>query len=354
MDLKDFDFELPDELIAQYPSDRRGKSRLLILRRDTGEISHTSIDNIFKWLNPNTLIVLNNTKVRKARLYGKKLHKKNERVNVPETSEKGMEKGTEFLLTEKLSANEWKALARRAKRQHIGDAYHFPGDIIGRIKGEVSNEKIIQFSGTVNDEYLEKYGHTPLPPYIKRDDISEDEIRYQTVYAKMYGAVAAPTAGLHFTWEILDHLKETGHEIAYLTLHVGIGTFTPIRTEKIEDHRMHREYFHIPEETAVSIMRALKEGRDILAVGTTVVRALESAWVNGSLRAGEMETEIFIYPGFKFNVVKRLLTNFHTPKSSLLVLVSAFAGRKLILKAYREAIEKRYRFFSYGDAMLIL
>jgi S-adenosylmethionine:tRNA ribosyltransferase-isomerase len=241
----------------------------------------------------------------------------------------------------------------KAKRQKIGRKYLFPGELAGTIISDRVDEKIIEFSAPIGDEYFDRYGHVPLPPYIKREDTKADEQRYQTVYAKRTGSAASPTAGLHFTPEILSSLRDRGIEIAHVTLHVGLGTFLPVRTENIEDHRMHEEWFEISPEIANRVNAAKKEGRAILAVGTTSLRALESAWYDGALHSGSYSTRIFIYPGFEFHVVDQLFTNFHTPKSTLLMLVSAFAGRERILEAYRSAIEKQYRFFSYGDAMLI-
>ncbi len=338
----EFDFYLPEELIAQFPPKERGTSRLMILNRNTGEMSHSTMKDISNWIQQDTLIVLNDTRVRKARLYGRK---------IGGTSE------VEFLLIDKISKSKWEAVAKRAKRQRVGDRFLFPNGVEGVITGEIDSRKIINFDPPIDDTYLESFGHVPLPPYIKRGDFPEDEKRYQTVFAKEYGAVAAPTAGLHFTWDILNDLKAKRNiEIAYVTLHVGIGTFSPIRTDEIEKHKMHSEEFIITEENAIKIEEAFKEGRDILAVGTTVVRTLESAWQEEKekLVRGHFSTELFIYPGYRFKIVKKLLTNFHTPRSSLLLLVSAFAEREKLLNAYETAVKMRYRFFSYGDAMLIL
>ena len=343
MRIEEFDFYLPEELIAQYPPQERGTARLMVLKRNTGEIIHSTMEKIAEWILPESLLVLNDTRVRKARIYGEKAGKK--------------VKPIEFLLVSKISPNRWKALVKRSKRQRIGESYIFPEGIEAAIVGEEENLKIIEFTSPVDDNYLERNGHVPLPPYIKREDFPDDEKRYQTVFAREYGAVAAPTAGLHFTWEILNRLKrELNVDIAYITLHVGIGTFAPIRVNEIEKHRMHSEEFTINEENALKIEKAHREKRDVIAVGTTVVRTLESAWVpeTKSLKRGHFTTDLFIYPGYSFKIVNKIFTNFHTPRSSLLLLVSAFAGRENLLNAYKTAIENRYKFFSYGDAMLIL
>jgi S-adenosylmethionine:tRNA ribosyltransferase-isomerase len=284
--------------------------------------------------------VFNNSKVRKARLFGR--------------SESGGGE-VEFLLLERRGADSrtWLAMARRAKRRRNGSGYTFPGGLRGEITGEEGELRLLRFEKPVDDVWLDIYGHIPLPPYIKREDTPADSERYQTIYADPYGSAAAPTAGLHFTRELLGRLGEKGIESAFITLHVGLGTFLPVRTENIEDHVMHRECFFIDDETADRIEAARAQGRKITAVGTTSVRTLETAWEGGRLRRGEGETSIFIYPGYTFKAVDALFTNFHTPGSTLLMLVSAFAGCGLILDAYAEAVRERYRFFSYGDAMLI-
>ncbi len=343
MRTEEFDFYLPQELIAQYPPKERGTSRLMILKRESGKIIHSSMERIAEWIEPKSLLVLNDTRVRKARIYGKKVKKEGKPV--------------EFLLTHRVTPNRWKAIVKRAKRQRVGDRYIFPEGIEGKIIDENESTKTVEFSCPIDDNYLDKNGHVPLPPYIKREDFPEDEKRYQTVFAREYGAVAAPTAGLHFTWKILNELEmRLNIEIAYVTLHVGIGTFAPIRVEEIEKHRMHSEEFTITEENALKIERAYREKRDIVAVGTTVVRTLETAWQEETktLKRGHSTTELFIYPGYSFKIVNRLFTNFHTPRSSLLLLVSAFVGREKLLSAYKIAVKERYRFFSYGDAMLII
>jgi len=296
------------------------------------------------------LLVFNDTKVRKARMVGKSLES-----NV----------WVEFLLLENvinvecgMRDAEWKVLVKRSKRRKVGSWYvFFDSAGVEVIRAEIVREdeefKYIRFNKQIDDEFLDKYGHVPLPPYIKRDDSPADADRYQTIYAKKTGSAAAPTAGLHFTRELLNNLERDGIETAFITLHVGLGTFLPVRGENIEEHKMHSETFIIDEQTALKIEKAKQSGRKIVAVGTTSVRTLESAWKNGQLNRGENNTSIFIYPGYDFNVINALFTNFHTPESTLLMLVSALTGRELILESYKEAVKEQYRFFSYGDAMLI-
>jgi len=352
MKTNDFTFELPENLIAQYPAAERGQSRLLIMNRKTGGLEHRMVQELPSILEPGTLMVFNNSRVRKARLFG-----------LSETA------GTraEFLLIKKLDDYSWQVMAKRAKRRRPGSRYVFD-DVSGEIlfAGETSGGEgnlILRFDHPIDDAWLDIHGHIPLPPYIRREDAAEDGERYQTVYAREHGSAAAPTAGLHFTEEILAELKNAGIETAFITLHVGLGTFLPVRTENVEEHTMHEEVYSISGETACRIEKAKAEGRKVLAVGTTCVRTLESAWTeeaastgkkSGRIRRGEGSTSIFIYPPYTFKVVDTLFTNFHTPGSTLLMLVSAFAGRDFILESYKEAIEEGYRFFSYGDACLIL
>ncbi len=337
MKTSDFSFNLPSELIAQNPADRRGTSRLLVLNRKTGKIIHSTINDFPEFVEKDTLVVVNNSKVRKARLYG-----------ISETGGK-----VEFLLTRCINSTTWLALVSKKKKQHKGKKYSFPGSCTGIILEEEGNLRRVLFSQPVDDFYLDQYGHIPLPPYIKREDTGDDWIRYQTIYAEKPGSTAAPTAGLHFTEKILADLENKGISVVPVTLHVGMGTFIPVRTENVEDHRMHEEEYEISSENAERINNAIQEGKRILAVGTTSVRTLESAWKEGKIHSGKKSTDIFIYPGFSFNVVNQMLTNFHTPDSSLIILVSAFAGKKRIKNAYAQAIEKKYRFYSYGDAMFI-
>jgi S-adenosylmethionine:tRNA ribosyltransferase-isomerase len=420
--LSDFYFDLPENLIAQYPPVRRDQSRLMVLDRSSGRREHHGVADLPGLLEPGSLLVFNNSRVRKARLSGRAL-------------DTGAE--VEFLLVEKLrpesiaasgpagqsgaaersGASEagpgaegllWRAMVRRARRRRPGRRYVFAAGEAGQagsdareaeITAEDGEFRILCFDRPIDDDWLDRHGHIPLPPYIRRQAGALDGERYQTIYARETGSAAAPTAGLHFSPELLRSLEETGIESAFITLHVGLGTFLPVRTENIEDHRMHREIYTISAEAASRIERARAEGRKIVAVGTTSVRTLESAWQisaglkprggddsrrepwpPGTLARGEGSTGIFIYPGYRFQVVDQLFTNFHTPGSSLLMLVSAFAeadagafagdlanastgaggppggtvrGRELILESYAEAIREGYRFFSYGDAMLI-
>jgi len=349
----DFDFYLPENLIAQEPPLVRGQSRLMTLDRSNGKRVHSAVtqlpqilsDEIF--LSPcgeKPLLVFNDTKVRKARLIGK---------NIKTGA------CVEFLLLENVfKSGEWKTLAKRAGRRKEGDRFVIVDSTgaeaaqceITKAEGEF---RFIKFDNPIDDVFLDKHGHVPLPPYIKRGDAPKDSERYQTIYAKETGSAAAPTAGLHFTREILDELKKSGIDSAFITLHVGLGTFLPVRSENIEEHKMHEEQFVITEANAAIIENAAAQKRKIIAVGTTSLRTLESAFHEGTLKRGVQKTSIFIYPGYKFNVVNALFTNFHTPLSTLLMLVCAFAGKELILESYGEAVKESYRFFSYGDAMLI-
>ncbi|HNP92361.1 MAG TPA: tRNA preQ1(34) S-adenosylmethionine ribosyltransferase-isomerase QueA [Rectinema sp.] len=364
-----FDFDLPEHLIAQYPTEQRGRSRLLVLDRKTGNTIDSMVEDIVSFIEPGTLMVFNDSKVRKARLYGTceqtgtivefvflSPWKQDDPTSLGDSSSDHESQGDLVKACKPIStvSRLWRAICNKSKQQKIGRSYMFPGQLRGSIIEDRGHEKTIEFSFIVGDEYFDLYGHVPLPPYIKREDTSDDELRYQTVYAKHTGSAASPTAGLHFTPQLLDELSRKGIEIEYLTLHIGLGTFQPVRADNVEDHQMHEEWFDISLEAADKINLALSEGRKVLAVGTTSMRALESAWYGGKVKHGNFSTRIFIYPGYEFHVVDSLFTNFHTPKSTLLMLVSAFAGREKILECYRLAIEKNYRFFSYGDAMLIL
>ncbi|MDR3343901.1 MAG: tRNA preQ1(34) S-adenosylmethionine ribosyltransferase-isomerase QueA [Treponema sp.] len=335
----DFSFDLPEGLIAQFPPEHRGSSRLMVLDRRTNSRTHHWVADVPELLEPGSLLVFNNSKVRKARIRGVSAA-----TGAP----------VEFLLVTSLDDRTWKSLVQRARRRRSGSRYVFAGGTEGEITGEEGEFRIIRFDRPLGDEWLDVYGHIPLPPYIKREDVLADSERYQTVYAASIGSAAAPTAGLHFTHELLSQLELGGIETAFITLHVGLGTFLPVRTEHIEDHRMHEEAFSIDESTARRIEQAKAAGRKVIAVGTTSLRTLESAWDAGNLTPGKGTTAIFMYPGYTFKVVDSLVTNFHTPESTLLMLVSAFAGREFILDSYAEAIREGYRFFSYGDAMLIV
>jgi S-adenosylmethionine:tRNA ribosyltransferase-isomerase len=333
-----FSFDLPEDLIAQQPVPDRESARLLVLDRATGDITDSSVRDLARWIEPGTLVVLNDTRVRKARLFA-------------ESAGGG---SAEFLLLEQRSPALWETLVSRARRMKPGKHYMFPAGVRGTVQELIEGDtRLVCFDPPIDEDYLERHGHVPLPPYIRRPDAPADQERYQTVFSRVTGSAAAPTAGLHFTPRLLEELQASGAEIAYVTLHVGLGTFLPIRTENIEDHVMHEERFAIPHRTKDLVDRAVLAARPVLAVGTTVVRTLESVWGEGGLREGEGRTRAYIAPGYTFRVVNRLFTNFHTPGSSLLVLVSAFAGRERILAAYAHAVSKKYRFFSYGDAMLI-
>ncbi len=354
----DFDFDLPPELIAQQPPAERGSSRMLLLNRATGALQDANFAGFPSLLQPGDLLVLNDSRVIPARLYARR------------TLLRDHEKPTgriEVMLTEPApragEANLWRSLVRPGRKIAIGERLVFPaptGEIL--LEAEVLErgkfgERLLQFA-PVDDFFtiLEHIGHMPLPPYIRRDDAAADRERYQTVFSRERGSVAAPTAGLHFTSQTLEALTTKGVEIARVTLHVGLGTFAPLRVERLEDVKLHRERYTLSTATADAINRAVSEGRRIVAIGTTVVRTLEHCALQsagGPLKPHSGATEIFISPGFKFRLVRALLTNFHLPQSSLLMLVSAFAGRDRVLAAYCHAVEQRYRFFSYGDCMFL-
>jgi len=338
MRTKDFSFDLPEELIAQRPAGERGSSRLFVLDRAAGSFTHSRVSELPRHLSAGSVLVFNDSKVRKARVYAR-------------AATGGR---VEFLLLRRRGEREWLAMTTKARKQVLGKGYEFPDGIQARIVGIEDELRVLELDRPIDDAYLELWGHIPLPPYIRRPDDGIDADRYQTVYSRALGSVAAPTAGLHFTEGLLASLGAAGAEIASVTLHVGPGTFLPVRSERVEDHVMHEEEYTIPVPTAEAVNRARGEGRPVVAVGTTSVRTLESAFRDGAVQAGEGTTRIFLYPGRRFNVVDALFTNFHTPESTLLMLVSAFAGRELILEAYEEAVRLRYRFFSYGDAMLII
>jgi S-adenosylmethionine:tRNA ribosyltransferase-isomerase len=337
--LSDFDFNLPEDIIAQTPAEDRERSRLLVLDRRTGAVSHRIFSDVETLLVPGDLLVLNDTKVFPCRIPAKKA---------------GGGKAEIFLLEEK-GMNLWNALVRggidAGKRASVASGIEV--EVVGEAGEGI---KLVRFLGVPDIRArLDELGKTPLPPYIKREPVSRDLERYQTVYARREGAVAAPTAGLHFTPSLLQKLRDRGVETAMITLHVGPGTFQPVREANISEHRMHPERFTIPADAAERINRARSEGRRIVAVGTTSVRTLETpAQADGTVHAGEGSSELFIYPGYRFRAVDGMITNFHLPKSTLLMLVSAFAGRENVLNAYRTAIGQQYRFYSYGDAMLIL
>ncbi|HEX9940591.1 MAG TPA: tRNA preQ1(34) S-adenosylmethionine ribosyltransferase-isomerase QueA [Thermoanaerobaculia bacterium] len=332
---RDFDYHLPAASIAQEPAPR-GESRLLVLDR-TGPERHSRVRDLPRLLRPGDLLVLNDTRVIPARLYGR--------------SAGGGR--MEILLVERLGEREWEALVKPGRRARPGTSIQLEGGLAAEVIGKREDGRHrLRFPEPI-EPYLDRLGHVPLPPYIHRPDTPEDRERYQTVYARRPGAIAAPTAGLHFTEDLLREIEQAGVGIARITLHVGIGTFKPVSAERIEEHRMDSERYEIGEEAAAAIRRARAGGR-VVTVGTTVVRTLESAAIlgGGEVRAGSGSTDLFITPGFRFQAVDALLTNFHLPRSTLLMLVSAFAGRERILAAYEEAIREGYRFYSYGDAML--
>lgn len=345
MKTSDFNFDLPEELIAQKPSGIRGNDKLMFLNKSTGKVFHYAMNDLVDLVEPGTLMVFNNSKVRRSRCYGIK-------------TDTGREQEFMFLNQTSPEGNIWNTMVKGAKKVKPGNIYRFPDGSEGRIVSDSKNDgtefRFIEFPFRLTENWFEKNGHIPLPPYIRREDDDTDSERYQTIYAKETGSAACPTAGLHFTEPVLEKLKEKNVDLEWITLHVGLGTFLPVRADNIEEHKMHEEFYTVPYDVAEKINSAKKEGRPILAVGTTSVRTLESASdENGIVHGGTRSTSIFMYPGYKFKVVDQMFTNFHTPESTLIMLVSAFAGRENILNAYKTAVENRYRFFSYGDAMLI-
>lgn len=345
MQLTDFDFLLPDELIAQVPMVQRDASRLLCLDRQHATVESKQFADILEYFQPGDVLVVNDTRVIPARLLGHKQTGGKVEVFLVRQHSDGAQ------------AEEWLCLTKSSKSLRVGTIVNFTSDFSAEILEEMESPyRRVRFyySGDFMQK-IEEVGHLPLPPYIKREDCQEDRSRYQTVFAREKGAVAAPTAGLHFTENILQQLTAEKVEIKNLTLHVGLGTFLPVRVEDIRQHQMHAELFSIPEGTAASINLARKEGRRVFALGTTSARALETAATeDGLLQPGGGDSKIFIYPGYQFKIVDALITNFHLPKSTLLMLVSAFAGRDFILSAYQKAVAERFRFFSYGDCMLII
>ena len=341
MKTKDFDYALPERLIAQHPADRRDASRLLVYDRETGTVSHRHFSDIMEYIRPGDCLVVNDTRVIPARLLGKR-----------EDTGGAME----FLLLRDQGGDVWETLVKPGRRARIGSRFVFgDGALTAEVlyKTETGGRLVRFFYEGVFHEVLDRAGVMPLPPYIH--ETLEDPNRYQTVYAQYRGSAAAPTAGLHFTADLLEQVRAQGTSIAKLTLHVGLGTFRPVKEARIEDHPMHAEVYKMTQEAADTINTARQRGGRIIAVGTTAVRTLETvAGEDGTVHPGEGETDIFIYPGYRFRAVDALITNFHLPQSTLLMLVSAFAGREQMLSAYRQAVEKEYRFFSFGDAMMIL
>ena len=340
MNISEFDYELPEELIAQHPCDKRDEARLLVLNKENKTIEHKIFKDVIDYLNPGDCLVINNTKVLPARLLGKK-------------EDTGID--VEFLLLKRIENDVWEVMVRPGRRLKEGAIVSFGQ---GLLKGKVlevmenGNRKVeFEYEGIFN-EILDKIGLMPLPPYIT--ETLKEKDRYQTVYAKYDGSAAAPTAGLHFTEELLKKLEEKGVQVAKVTLHVGIGTFRPVKVENIEEHEMHSEHYYIKQEDVEKINNAKKNGHRVIACGTTSCRVIETvADENGLVRETEGDTNIFIYPGYKFKCLDALITNFHLPKSTLVMLVSALAGREFIMEAYKTAVQERYQFFSFGDAMII-
>ena len=360
--VSNFDFHLPPELIAREPLADRSASRMLVLDRASGAIKDDYFRSFPAHLNRGDVLVLNNSRVFPARLFGHRSGKRAQPLSLRNPASRDFLKGRiEVLLTRALGNGEWEALVRPGRKLGVGEVLRFgdearepllEAEIVGR--GEYG-ERRLRFSPVPNFfERIERIGHVPLPPYLGRNDEPGDRERYQTVFARDRGSAAAPTAGLHFTPQILNQIRALGVEIVEVTLHVGLGTFQPLREQRVEANKLHVESYSISSEAACVINRALEEKRRMVAVGTTVVRTLEhSALESGKVRSGEGETSIFIYPSFQFQVVNALLTNFHLPRSSLLMLVSAFARRERVLEAYRHAVDQKYRFFSYGDCMFL-
>lgn len=341
MKTSDFYYDLPEELIAQDPLLDRSSSRLMHLNKRTGEICHTDFKHIIDYLNPDDCLVINDTRVIPARLYGSKV---------------GTDAGIEILLLKRRENNVWETLVKPGKKAKPGTKISFgDGLLIGEVLDIVEEgNRLIQFQYEgIFEEILDKLGEMPLPPYITHK--LQDKERYQTVYAKNEGSAAAPTAGLHFTKELLEKIEEKGVKIAHVTLHVGLGTFRPVKVDDVENHHMHSEFYVVEEEQAKIINETKAKGGRVISVGTTSCRTLESATdENGILQAKSGWTDIFIYPGYQFKMIDALITNFHLPESTLLMLVSALAGKEKIMHAYEEAVKERYRFFSFGDAMMIL
>ena len=333
----DFDYDLPQELIAQHPMEPRDHSRLLVVDKKTGEIEHKHFYDLVNYLKPGDVLVFNDTRVIPARLHG--------------TKDTGAHVEV-FLLTRR-DATDWEVLVRPGKKLHVGAKINFSDELSCEVIEHTDfGGRVVRFKyDGIFEEILDRLGETPLPPYITAP--LEDKERYQTVYNRERGSAAAPTAGLHFTKELLQKIKDIGCEEVFVTLHVGLGTFRPVSEAKIEDHKMHKEFYTVSQEAADAVNKAKAEGRRIIAVGTTAVRTLEAAGADGQLHAGSSWTNIFIYPGYKFRLVDDLVTNFHLPQSTLLMLVSTLSTREIMLQTYKKAVEEKYRFFSFGDAMFI-
>ncbi len=341
MNVSDFNYELPKELIAQDPLEKRSESRLMVLDKETGDITHKHFYDILEYVNEGDCLVINNTRVIPARLYG---------------SKEGTDAAIEILLLKRIDADTWECLTKPGKKARVGARISFgDGILVGEIIDIVEEgNRLIRFEyDGIFEEILDKLGEMPLPPYITHK--LQDKNRYQTVYAKYDGSAAAPTAGLHFTPELMEELRDKGIRIAEVTLHVGLGTFRPVKVENVLEHHMHSEYYEINEEACDIINSTKESGGKVISVGTTSTRTIESAAdENGYLTPKKGNTDIFIYPGYDFKVIDSLITNFHLPESTLIMLVSALAGRENVLSAYEEAVKEKYRFFSFGDAMLIM
>lgn len=333
----DFDYDLPQELIAQHPMEPRDHSRLLVVDKKTGEIEHKHFYDLVNYLKPGDVLVFNDTRVIPARLHG--------------TKDTGAH--VEVFLLIRRDATDWEVLVRPGKKLQVGAKINFSDELSCEVIEHTDfGGRVVRFKyDGIFEEILDRLGETPLPPYITAP--LEDKERYQTVYNRERGSAAAPTAGLHFTKELLQKIKEIGCEEVFVTLHVGLGTFRPVSEAKIEDHKMHKEFYTVSQEAADAVNKAKAEGRRIIAVGTTAVRTLEAAGADGQLHAGSSWTNIFIYPGYKFRLVDDLVTNFHLPQSTLLMLVSTLSTREIMLQTYKKAVEEKYRFFSFGDAMFI-
>ena len=341
--LADFDYPLPEKYIAQYPATRRDQSKLMIVHKETGEIEHKKFSNLPDYLSKNDLVIMNNTKVFPARLY----------ANKDRTEAK-----VEVFLLRELENDLWEVMVRPARKVRIGNKLMFTKNVFcDVIDNTISGGRVVRFEYEDEDIYniIDRVGISPLPPYIKRESDAKDKIRYQTVFAEKRGAVAAPTAGLHFTDGLIKRIHAKGAKTAYTTLHIGLGTFRPVQVEDLNRHQMDSEYFEVSPETSLLINETKKKRRSVIAVGTSSVRSLETVAVSGfQVSPKRGWTDKFIYPPYDFKMVDGMITNFHQPKSTLLMMVSAFADRDLIMKAYREAKKKNYRFLSYGDAMLIM
>jgi S-adenosylmethionine:tRNA ribosyltransferase-isomerase len=362
--LTDFDYRLPPDLIAQRPLERRDDSRLLLLNRTDGKLQDRGFSQLPQLLRGDELLVVNNARVLPARLFGHRMGVFSQHPS-RSTEAEHLSGQVEVFLTRRIAADDWEALVRPGRKLQVGERIIFgerdlEAEILSRGELGIRTMRFSSQNGLSVGENIQRLGHVPLPPYIDRPDEDSDRERYQTVFAQNPGAVAAPTAGLHFTPEVLQAIRSGGCEICEITLHVGLGTFQPIHTETLEEHKIHSESYEISEEAALKINDAKKCGRPVLAIGTTAVRALEDSAARACdlkeenrVRPGAAEANIFITPGHSFRIVDMLLTNFHLPKSTLLALVSAFAGKENVLAAYRHAVEQRYRFYSYGDCMLI-